>query len=209
MSHKIIDLSMPCNDRSEGVDIVLQKELPVYKGHECYAYDIGIKSHHGTYFESSSHLFREGKNTHEIPLEKLILPGICLRIESGKRCIDAEDLQTAAKGVEIEPGTALLLCTQDNQVDDFPYFSRDAAAWMVEKRVALMGSDTRYYDRGFDNPTGFFVDLFRAEIPIIANIGNLDSLPQSGFTLYVLPLHVIGVCVVPCRVIAMLDGGSL
>ena len=205
MSPRIVDLSIPCNDRSEGITVSLQKELPVYKGYECYAYDVGIKSHYGTYFEASGHLFREGKDTHEIALEKLILPGVCLRIEDSKRCIDAEALQKAAEEVKIEPGSALLVSIKSSSVDDRSYFSLDAAEWMAEKRVALMGSDTRYYDRGFENPTGFFVDLFRAEIPIIANITNLWELPQTGFTLYTFPLNIIGVCVVPSRVVAVID----
>ncbi len=208
MSLPIVDLSIPCNNRSPGISISLKNNLPVYAGHECYAYDLGIQSHHGTYFETSSHLFREGKNTHDIPLEKLILPGICLRMGRGKRCIDAKDLQKAAKEVKIKSGSALLLYTQDNPAEDFIYFSLDAAMWMIEKKVALMGSDTRRYDRGFKNPTGFFVDLFKAEIPIIANIINLEKLPQSGFTLYVFPLNIIGICTVPCRVIAVMDGGD-
>ena len=61
MSMNIIDLSVPCSNNTENVNIILQDNLPLYLGYECYAYDLEIKSHTGTYFESSAHLFREGK----------------------------------------------------------------------------------------------------------------------------------------------------
>jgi hypothetical protein len=61
------------------------------------------------------------------------------------------------------------------------------------------------YDTGFANPTGFFIDLFKAEIPIIANITNLDKLPEGGFTLVVLPLKITGICTCPARVIAIIE----
>jgi kynurenine formamidase len=75
---------------------------------------------------------------------------------------------------------------------------------MRDVGVGFMGSDTPRYDTGFESPTGFFVELFEAGIPIIANIANLDRLPAEGFTLFALPLAVTAVCTVPCRVIAVL-----
>ena len=76
---------------------------------------------------------------------------------------------------------------------------------MAKKKVALMGSNLPRYDTGFVNPTGFFIDLFKAEIPIIANITNLDKLPESGFTLVVMPLKIAGICTCPARVIAIIN----
>jgi len=74
--------------------------------------------------------------------------------------------------------------------DTNKYFSRDAAQWMAQQKVKLMGGNTRRYDCGFENPTGFFLDLFQAGIPIIANLVNLDKLPETGFTVVALPLRI-------------------
>jgi len=200
MPGKIIDLSTVCSNDTSGVRVKLQENLPVYLGHQCYAYDLQIKSHTGTYLESSAHVFRGGKNTDQVPLDKLILPGLCLRITHQNRCIMAADLERACP--DPQPGRALLV---DTAADRTKYFSRDAAAWMARHKFALMGSSTRLYDSGFEDPTGFFIDLFQAEIPIIANITNLDQLPQEGFTLIVLPLKIADVCTVPARVIAIVD----
>ena len=194
----IIDLSIPFK-HNEDVVVKLKPDSPIYCGQECYAYDLDIRSHHGSYIETSSHVFRDGQNTDSVPLERLILLGMCINFKEDRRCITAVDLESLAN--DITPDSALLINTGG---DTTKYFSKDAAQWMAKKKVALFGSNTARYDTGFINPTGFFIDLFKANIPIIANITNLHLLPRTGFTLITLPLKISGICTVPCRIIAML-----
>ena len=169
-------------------------------GSECYAYDLEIKSHTGTYFETPAHLFRDNESTDEVSLDRLVLPGVCVNVAGDHKCIERSDLEKACR--KIEPNSALLVNT--GEYTD-RCFSGDAAQWMVEKKVALMGSNTERSDTGFVNPTGFFIDLFKAGTPIIANLRNLDKLPGAGFTLIVLPLRISGICTVPCRAAAIID----
>jgi kynurenine formamidase len=196
---KIIDLTVPFKD-GDDVTAKLQENLPVYAGNECYAWDLEIKSHHGTYFETSAHVFRDGKNTDSIPMEKLILAGMCVKFNKERRCINADDLEAIAG--DIRENSALLI---DIENDNKKYFSRDAAQWLAKRKIGLFGSNAARYDTGFENPTGFFIDLFKAEIPIIANITNLDLLPRTGFNVIILPLKISNVCTVPCSVIAMIE----
>jgi len=196
---KIIDLSVPF---IEGKDVITQlhDKLPVYCGHECYAYDLHIKSHRGTYFETSAHVFRDGKNTADINVSDMVLPGYCMRCTACAHCITADHFEKLLG--DIAPNSAVLI---DTGQDRTQYFSRDAAQWLASHNVKLMGSNTGGYDRGFVNPTGFFIDLFKAEIPIIANLANLDILPKENFQIITLPLKVEGVCTVPCRVIVLIN----
>jgi len=200
MSRRVVDLSVPCSNRTAGVTIAKQTDPPVYLGYECAAWDLSIRSHTGTYFETSSHLFPDGRDTDGVAPDDLVLPGRCVRPAASSPCIDAEHLEAACG--PIAAGSALLV---DAGIARDKYFSREAARWMAARGVKLMGSSTPLYDRGFVNPTGFFVELFQAEIPIIANLRNLDRLPERGFTLVALPLHVVGVCTVPCRVVAIVE----
>lgn len=200
MPERIVDLTTPCDQNTDGVEIHLQKELPVYLGYKCYAYDLKIKSHHGTYFETSKHVFSDGKNTDDIPLEELILPGYCGRIEHDNKCITAQDMQNVCGS--FVPGSSLLIWAKPQSVR---FFSRDAAEWMVEMKVSLFGSNIPGYDSGFESPTGFFIPLFKAEIPIIARLENLELLPEKGFKLIVLPLRIARICTVPCRAVCLLD----
>jgi arylformamidase len=206
MACRVIDLTVPCGRDTPGFTVALQENPPLYLGHECRAYDLSIRSHHGTYFETSAHVFRDGMDTDAVPPDRLILPGVCLDLSASGRCVEAADLSNAAAGNPFPEGAGLLLRAAAEPGDPHRYFSRGAAVWMAERKVSLMGSDTERYDSGFENPTGFFVDLFRAEIPIVANIVHLDLLPRDGFILIVMPLAVTGVCTVPCRVVAVLGG---
>jgi arylformamidase len=202
----IVDLSVPVRDGVEGVRASLRPERPRYLGLDCYAYDIAIPSHTGTYFETSSHIFRDGKDTETFPLDRLMAPGVCLTPRVEDRCITgaALDACVPASARKALSGCGLLVHAPSGEIGVHSYFSRDAAAWMRGVGVGFMGSDTPRYDTGFESPTGFFVELFEAGIPIVANIANLDRLPAHGFTLMVLPIAVAGVCTVPCRVIALL-----
>lgn len=202
MHPPIIDLTQVISRQTEGVQITLQNTLPWYLGYPCSAYDLSIQSHVGTYFESPSHLFQKAKDTCDYSVSDLILPALCLHLhQTENRCIDACELEKAAAGIGIEPHCALLVDTHDT-MDGFRYFSRDAAEWMADKKIKLFGSNTERYDSGFEKPTGFFIELFNADIPILANIINLDKLPNTGFDLIVMPLHIKGICTVPCRAVA-------
>ena len=207
MGVTVVDLSVPLRDGAEGVEVRLRGDPPRYLGHECHAYDLRIPSHTGTYFETSAHLFRDGIRTLEVPPERLVLQGVCLSVLRAERRIGAAELE-AARGPRLPPGSALLIRTLPDgspppRSGEHPFFTADAARWMAESQVALMGSDTPLYDTGFEEPTGFFVELFKARIAIIANVANLHLLPERGFTLVALPLAVVGTCTVPCRAVAL------
>jgi arylformamidase len=206
MSPHVVDLSLPLRDGAEGVRATLRENRPRYLGHDCHAYDLAIPSHIGTYFETSSHVFRDGADTDTFPLERLVAPGVCLTVRDPGRCITAAALEACVPDAARPslPGCGLLVHVAAREMGTHAYFSRDAATWMRDNGVAFMGSDTPRYDTGFESPTGFFVELFEARIPIIANIANLERLPTHGFTLVALPLAVAGVCTVPCRVVALL-----
>ena len=200
---KIIDLSVPFIE-SQDITTTLRSKLPIYCGHECYAYDLQIKSHAGTYFETSAHLFRDGKNTSDIPITDLVLPGYCVQVHNNDSCITADHFEKHLGS--IAPNAAVLV---DVANDRDKYFSRDAAQWLAAHKVKLMGSNTQRYDTGFVTPTGFFIDLFKAEIPIIAGLTNLDRLPKNNFQVIALPLQIENICTVPCRIIATLETGLI
>lgn len=208
----MIDLSMPLHHLEEGVTITRRPDPPVYVGHECFAWDLAIPSHTGTYFETSGHVFRDGINTNEFPVEDLVLPAVCLRIDGAGREISAAELEQASEAVGLAPDSrrrALLVDAGSRIGEEHAYFSRDAADWLADRGVRVFGSNTPRYDTGFVDPTGFFIDLFAAKVAIVANIVNLHLIPDCGFKLAVFPLSVAGVATVPCRVVAMSYDSSI
>jgi len=195
---RVIDLSEPLVP-GENVVVRLQPDPPVYLGHECYAWDVTLRSHTGTYFETSSHVFRDGRHTSDVPPSDLLYAAALCRLGPRPgRGITGEELEAA--GGHVRHGDALLVYTAG---DPSRYFERDAVRWMIERGVRLLGADLERYDTGFENPTGMFLDLFRAEIPIIAGLRNLDRLQRDRFRLIVAPLPIQGIGTCPARVLAL------
>ncbi len=76
---------------------------------------------------------------------------------------------------------------------------------MAESKLSLLAATLPRYDTGFTNPTGIFVQLFRADIPILAEVQHIEQIIHSRVFLVVLPLLIERVCTAPCRAV-VLDG---
>jgi len=199
---KVIDLTQPFV-HGENIEARLQEDLPVYCGHECCAWDLAVKSHTGTYFETASHVLRDGGDTVSVPPEHLFMPCCVVRLGGDRHgVVEPEEMEAAPGGEELREGDALLVAASGN---DDRYWSRASAEWMGARKVRLFGAEPSSYDTGFENPTGFFVPLFEAGIPIVANLTNWGELPEGRCELVVMPLLVKGVCTVPARVVVLLD----
>ncbi len=196
---KIIDLSIPLVV-GQNIECAIPAKLPVYEGYPCEEYQFNFHSHRGCYFETDAHLFRGGTMTSDVPIRQLLVPAVLARVTPTTRAIEPDDILLNLKG-EICPGDALIVNAGGRE----GWFSRSCGTWMKESGISLLGASLSIYDTGFTNPTGVFVELFKAKIPIIAEIHNLDQIEHERFFLLVIPMAVEKACTVPCRVIA-LDG---
>lgn len=196
---KIIDIS---RSFAEDKDICIypHKDLPIYLGHPCKAFDLLIKSHSGTYFETASHIFDDRENTDDIPLDKIFCNVSIADIPESVIGIGRKVLDQYAS--HVETGEGLLIRTGIRQEC---YLKRDAGTWMKERKVPVFGMDTELYDTGFEDPTGIFVELFEAGICIIAGLENLERITEKKAKLIVLPLKVKGISTVPCRAVVLED----
>ena len=188
--------------------------------------------HGGTHIDSPIH-FAEGRWTvDEIPLDRLIAPGVLVDVSG--RTADARDYRvqvadlTAWEGRHgrLPDGAILLLRTGwGRRYPDparylgtarrgaeavaelhFPGLHPAAARWLVENRkVASVGIDTASIDHGPSTRFAAHVALFEANIPVFENIANLDRLPETGFRIIALPMKIEGGSGGPLRIVAVLD----
>lgn len=195
----IIDISQPlvCG---QDIDCTIPAELPVYEGFACEEYRFNYRSHFGCYYETAAHLFRGGQMTCDVPVEQFFLPAVVARLDANHAGpIESSEITDVLNG-DVGAGDAVIVDTQ-GRTDRF--FSRACGRWMVERRISLLASTLPKYDTGFVNPTGIFTELFRADIPIIANIKNMDRVTRPRVFLIVLPMPVERVCTVPCRAVVI------
>ena len=86
---------------------------------------------------------------------------------------------------------------------DFPSLTVEAAQWLAEKRIGLIGMDTP--TPGTDWQEVHLVLLAQGvEIVIVEGLTRLEQLPER-FTLSAFPLNIKGRDGAPCRAVAIVN----
>jgi arylformamidase len=161
-----------------------------------------------TYLDAPYHRYADGADLSGVPLERTVdLPAVVVRVAGAEqRGIDVGAL--AALDVT---GSAVLLHTGDSarfgtrSYADRPYFlTRAAAAWLVEKRAALVGIDGPNVDDTADGERPAHTLLLAAAIPVVEHLTGLNQLPPTGARFTAVPLRVEGLGTVPVRAFARL-----
>lgn len=180
-------------------------------------------THIGTHVDAPSHVSISGWNVSDIPLQRFIAPAVVVDIrhktyKNPDAQLTSEDLIFWEKeNGKIPPGSVLLVLTgwdrfwnnekmyfgtDDNGNLHFPTLSTDAAEWIIQKRnIYGVGIDTP----SFDTKPTFAVHriLLDHSLYLIENLTNLNRLPKTRITLYVMPLKIDGASGAPARVLAV------
>jgi arylformamidase len=114
----------------------------------------------------------------------------------------AQVQEAAARAGGIRPGNIVF-----GQMGKTQYFSTPALEWLVAQGMKLMGVDSAGVELAHDTTHANVnhLTLFRAGIPLIENLTNLDQLTRSRVQVYALPVPVSGLDAFPLRVIAVED----
>ncbi len=197
---KLIDISVP-----------LQPGIPVWPGNKPFTVTqllsmkngadanvttLATNSHTGTHIDAPLHFVDDAKTTEEIPLEKLI--GLCQVVDlQGKTKITAADLEA----LHLKPGTEKLLFKTDNSrlwndmthpfYEDFCALTADAAQWVVDHGIHLVGIDylsIQLYHDSFET----HVILLSNEVVIVEGL-DLREVAPGEYRLICLPLKIKGV----------------
>lgn len=175
---------------------------------------ISVATHVGTHLDAPSHLIKGGKSIDQIPLHTLCGRATVVSIEkSGAEQITARDL--IESDVNYSPGDALLVRTgwgekfETKDYYEHPYFSEDAAHWIVEQQFRLVGVDTmtpeipdNLRSAEFDFPIHRI--LLGKGILILEHL-YLEEVIGQRFDLFVGSLKIAKADGAPARVLAMLE----
>lgn len=139
--------SMPGYD-----DVVMYRSVK-HAQHGVMAHRMRMVMHSGTHLNAPMHLIQKGIGVGDIAMERLFGNGVIVNIPKQRwELVTPEDLEAAAPG--IEEGDLLIIVTgwHHHYSDSLDYFgdapglSVDAAHWLVNKGVALVGIDTPQID---------------------------------------------------------------
>lgn len=172
----------------------------------------------GTHLDAPYHFYANGMTVDEIPLEKLIGPGVRLDVRHRGipgAAVTVEDLKGAAEaaGGSLRDHIVILHSgwgsryRQPDYYGNNPYVATDAARWLVEQGIRIVGLDMPSgrgaggpLEKGTSREThGTFLG---AGVFMLENLTNLEALPLSGFEVMVFPLKIYRGDGAPARVVA-------
>ncbi len=195
------------------------------------ANNLSTSEHGGTHLDAPRH-FAEGKwTTDEIPLDRLLGPGVVVDVTSAAAAdADYQIPRAVLENWEREHGAfpprAIVLfrtgwgrrwpdrsrylgtsALGPEGVADlhFPGIHPDAARWLVAKEVDAVGIDTASIDHGQSKTFDSHQVLFAANVPAFENVAQLDRLPVTGSFVVALPMKIKGGSGGPLRIAAFLN----
>jgi arylformamidase len=175
-------------------------------GTEFHIGRISIVGNTGTYLDTPFHRYPEGADLAATPLDRMAgLDGLVVDVV-GEPSIDAMRLRGLRLG-----GRAVLVRTDwstrwgsDAYFSGHPYLTADAAAFLVEESVSLVGIDSLNIDGTAAGERPVHSVLLAAGIPIVEHLCRLDQLPSEGFRFHAVPPAIVGMGSFPVRAYAVL-----
>jgi kynurenine formamidase len=166
---------------------------------------IDMVANTGTYLDSPFHRFAQGKDLAELPLTSLAgLEGALVHVPAGGRRISREvfeGLSLTGKAVLVHTGWDRHWRT-DAYFEGHPFLTQDAAQFLREAEVKLVGIDSYNIDDTADLHRPVHTILLGHEIPIVEHMTGLGNLPSEGFKFYAVPPKVRAFGTFPVRAFA-------
>jgi kynurenine formamidase len=189
---------------------------------------LATPEHGGTHLDAPIHFGEGRQTTDQIPLAKLIAPGVIIDVSESAaqnqdyRLTPDDVLRFEQAHGRIPPRTIVLLRTGwgrrwpdrkaylgddtpgDASALHFPSFGEEAARLLVEGRqVAALGVDAASIDYGASRDFAVHRIAAAADVPGLENLANLDELPETGFIVIALPMKIRGGTGGPLRAVAV------
>lgn len=179
-------------------------DCPGYLNATCFS----TCNHTGTHMDAPAHFFNGVHTIDRVPLHRCIGPCTRIRLHAcpPNTTIHPADLEPAAEAARrtgkllIDTGWAAHWGARD-YFTAYPVLSADAAQWLVETGLHLVGIDTPAVDHP---PHPAHRILLGAEALIIENLTNLEALDVDVFELIATPLPLQGLEASPIRAVARL-----
>jgi kynurenine formamidase len=160
----------------------------------------------GTYLDCPFHRYEEGKDLSQIQLAQFVdLDGIVVSVDhTVTKKIHADyfrNLELRGRAVLVHTGWDVYW-NQEAYLVDHPFLTEDAAQYLVDCGVKLVGIDSMNIDDTRGNTRPVHSTLLDQEILIVEHLCNLGQLPKEGFAFTSVPPKWLGVGTFPVRAFA-------
>lgn len=179
------------------------------EGTEFQIGKIEMVANTGTYLDCPFHRYPDGKDTSDYGLERFVdLDAITIRADFrqglavDRSFFEGKELRNRAVLVHTGWGDAYWNTPQYHENN--PYLTADAAEYLKQVGVKLVGIDSLNIDDTRDKTRPVHTILLGAEILIVEHMCHLDAVPDEGYTFSAVPPKFKGVGTFPVRAYAKL-----
>ena len=179
-------------------------------GTEFHIGKIELVANTGTYVDAPFHRYEAGKDLSELELRSVAnLEGLVVRcVDRSGRAIgrDAfEGLDLTGKAVILHTGWDRNWRTEKYWEGTHPFINSEAAEYLADSSVALVGIDSYNIDDTADGTRPAHSILLAHGIPIVEHLRGLIELPDSGFRFFAVPVKVRNLGTFPVRAFAIVN----
>lgn len=166
-------------------------------------------THVGTHIEVPFHHKRDGADIADFPFRQLIAPLSVLDFRHKKNGEAIELKELAKFDRKIKEGEVVFIWTgmdayyHTDRWNDQPHFTIEANQWIVDRKIACLGSDASGLEVPGTDYQPNHQALFNAGIPMIESATNLEKVAGGDWIAFILPLPIVGLEASPLRIAAI------
>ncbi|NKB20251.1 MAG: cyclase family protein [Alphaproteobacteria bacterium] len=174
-------------------------------GYRCNVTRLDTGVHFGTHLDAPCHFIEGGKPVEELDLDLLVGPCVVGEVPGVMEIMPGH-----LEALNIPDGTKRLLLKTDNSAlwdtpnhpfhEDFTALTADAAQWVVDRGIGLIGIDYLSIQLFADAVSTTHLLLLGAEVIIVEGL-DLREIAPGSYNLTCLPMKIAGADGAPVRAI--------
>lgn len=174
--------------------------MRIADGDSCNVSSITLSVHAGTHVDAPRHYADDAPGVDQLPLEVLIGPARVIRVTGQALTV------TMLEQLDLAGVTRLLLHTAASAVphdvweSEFVVIMPDAAAWLGQHGMRLIGTDAPSVDPATSQDLPAHKAFLRHDVIIVENL-CLDGVPDGDYELIALPIRIADCDAAPARVL--------
>lgn len=204
----IIDISVPMHSKMPmwpgSAGFRLTHTRRIRDGNSSNISKVEFDIHVGTHVDAPLHFLENGNPIEKLDLEVMVGPAVVADLSNLKSItandLEALNLQTGIERLLLRTNNSRLIANEVNEFsEDFVALTADAAQWVVNRGIRLIGIDYLSIQRYSDDSLTHII-LFSAGVIVVEGL-NLLEVEAGNYELICLPLKIIGAEGAPSRAI--------
>jgi arylformamidase len=175
--------------------VEVERRRSISAGDDANVSELRIGTHTGTHVDPPVHFVEGAGGIDQVPVDVLVGPALVADLRGRPGPLSAADVEEA-----VPPGTERLLLLTDNSMlwrrlpvafpDRYTCLSPDAAAWLIEHGVRLVGTDFLSIEERGAEGHPVHRSLLESGVVIVEGI-DLGEVDPGPYQLVCLPLKIL------------------